>query len=129
MQSPKLQLYNKVFELIEGYDQLVVDYKDMTNEWPYPFFVLSDVQERKILDTFNSFSGELTLHIHLWSLADDKSKHDELETRLNRDLSFLDQLEDYQLIFEDLSTNTLIDNTTNQLLLHTVMSVAYKVYQ
>lgn len=129
MQSPKLQLYNKVFELIEGYDQLVVDYKDMTNEWPYPFFVLSDVQEHKILDTFNSFSGELTLHIHLWSLADDKGKHDELETRLNRDLSFLDQLEDYQLIFDDLSTNTLIDNTTNQLLLHTVMSVAYKVYQ
>jgi hypothetical protein len=128
MQSPKLQLYNKVFEMIEGYDQLVVDFKDMTDDLPYPFFVLSDVQERKILDTFNSFTGELTMQIHLWSLADDKGKHDELETQLNHDLSFLGALDDYQLILDDISTNTLIDNTTNQLLLHTVMNVEYKVY-
>ncbi|WP_218696840.1 hypothetical protein [Mammaliicoccus sciuri] len=128
MQSPKLQLYNKVFEMIEGYDQLVVDFKDMTDDLPYPFFVLSDVQERKILDTFNSFTGELTMQIHLWSLADDKGKHDELETQLNHDLSFLSALDDYQLILDDISTNTLIDNTTNQLLLHTIINVEYKVY-
>lgn len=128
MQSPKLQLYNKVFEMIEEYDQLAVDFKDMADELPYPFFVLSDVHERKLLDTFNSFSGVLTLQVHLWSLADDKGAHDELETRLNRDLSFLNELNDYQLILDDLNTNTLIDNTTNQLLLHTVMNVEYKVY-
>lgn len=128
MQSPKLQLYNKVFKIIDGYNEYVVEIKDMTDILPYPFFVLSEVHERKILDTFNSFTGELSLQIHLWSLADDKGKHDELETRLNHDLSFLSALDDYQLILDDISTNTLIDNTTNQLLLHTVINVEYKVY-
>lgn len=128
MQSPKLQLYNKIFEILKGYDQLVVSFKDMADELPYPFFVLSEVEEKKVQDTFNSFTGVLTIQVHLWSQADNRGEHDELEKLINHELSFLDELDGYQLILNDLNTKTLIDNTTNQLLLHTVMIVDYNAY-
>ncbi|HDE9107316.1 TPA: hypothetical protein PD599_002775, partial [Staphylococcus aureus] len=40
MQSPQLQLYNKVFDLSSGYGVPVVSKKEMTDELPYPFIVL-----------------------------------------------------------------------------------------
>ncbi|MFI3129656.1 hypothetical protein [Mammaliicoccus sciuri] len=128
MQSPKLQLFNKVFEILKGYGKRVIIFQQMTDDLSYPFFVLSEVQERKSLDTFNSFSGQVTIQVHLWSIAEYFDKHDDLEKRVNQDLSFITELEGYQLILDDISTNTLIDNTTNELLLHTVINVEYKVF-
>ncbi|MFF7217912.1 hypothetical protein [Mammaliicoccus sciuri] len=128
MESPKLQLYNKVFEILKGFGYSVVDIKEMRQDLPYPFFVVSDVDERKRIDSFNSFTSSLTIKVHLWSIADNRGEHERLESYINNELCFLYDLDEYQLILNELSSNTLVDDTTNQLLLHTVLIAEYKVF-
>lgn len=128
MQSPKLQLYNKIFEIIQGCGERVIDFKDMTSEIPYPFFVVSEVETKKSNDTFNTFSSNLVIKVHLWSLGNDRYQHDEYEDFIDYELSFLGDLDGYQIILDTIHSNTVIDNTTNQEILHTVVTAEYKVF-
>jgi len=128
MQSPQLQLYNHIFKKLQGYGRPVIDVKDMAQELSYPFFVVNPANERKAIYTADAFNGDMDITIHLWSLADDQGAHDVLYAEANEMLSFMQDLDGYQLMLDELTTNTLIDTSTKQALLHSTLIAQYKVY-
>ncbi|HEB2280964.1 hypothetical protein I6B80_05325 [Staphylococcus aureus] len=128
MQSPQLQLYNKIFDLSTGYGVPVVSKKEMTDELPYPFIVLGKMDGHMNIRTFDSFDGLTSVTVDVWSKYDDLGSHDTIVYGLQKDLSQLEGLPNYQIRINDLTINQLPDNTTNQLLVHSQIVAEYDTY-
>ncbi|HDT6182268.1 TPA: hypothetical protein ACF8UL_002641 [Staphylococcus aureus] len=128
MQSPQLQLYNKAFDLSTGYGVPVVSKKEMTDEPSYPFIVLGKMDEHMNIRTFDSFDGLTSVTVDVWSKYDDLGSHDAIVYGLQKDLTQLEVLPNYQIRINDLTINQLPDNTTNQLLVHSQIVAEYDTY-
>ncbi|UXR79054.1 hypothetical protein [Staphylococcus sp. IVB6227] len=129
MQSPQLQIFNKVFDYLQGLGVTVITRKEMMDEIPYPFFVVSYANEQnKSVYTFDSFNGKFNIKVDLFSLGDDYGKHDYLLRIANDYLSNFNDLDEYTLKLNDLTNETLTENTTNQALLHSVLITEYDAY-
>lgn len=128
MQSPQLQLYNKAFDLSTGYGVPVVSKKEMTDEPSYPFIVLGKMDGHMNIRTFDSFDGLTSVTVDVWSKYDGLGSHDAIVYGLQKDLTQLEVLPNYQIRINDLTINQLPDNTTNQLLVHSQIVAEYDTY-
>ncbi|WP_432368681.1 hypothetical protein [Staphylococcus chromogenes] len=128
MQSPQLQLYNRIFEKVQELGVSVIDVKDQFQSLPYPFVAVSDVQEKKQIFTNDSFNGHLTAKVDIWSRSEDKGAHYDLLSQCDAILTFMDDIEGYQVNFSDLLTNTMVDNDTDGDLIHSSLVVEYTLY-
>ena len=82
----------------------------MQQEIPYPFC--------NKINTFDSYSGDTNLVIDIWSVSDDLGHHDGLVKRCIDDLTPSVKTNDYDFEEEDTNITQLVDDTTNQELLH-----------
>ncbi|MFI3545161.1 hypothetical protein V5G65_03665 [Mammaliicoccus sciuri] len=128
MQSPQLQIYNCVFARLQGLGVDVISFKEMKEHASYPFFVVSEVNQTKSLDTFDSFKGYPNIKVDLWSTSDDRGKHDELFQQVDNILCYLGDFDDFQTQLNDITTSTMEDDTTNQMLIHSSFIAEYKAY-
>lgn len=128
MQSPSLQLYNRIFDIARSYGLQVVDYKDIANDWQYPFITVQTPSDDVDRNTFDSFSGGASVELKVFSLAYDKGAHDQITHTLKMALAQLDNLTNYQLILNDVQTNTMHYTESNQELLQTNILAEYKTY-
>ncbi|EKF8751480.1 hypothetical protein O0582_002069 [Staphylococcus pseudintermedius] len=128
MLSPQLQIYNYVFKKLQGYGASVIGVKDIKRTIPYPFYMVQRSQNTKSHETLDMYSGNISLMIHLYSLADDELKHDKYLGIADKIVSSPFNLDGYQVVTLSVDFKTLIDNTTNACLLHSVLTVEFKVY-
>lgn len=128
MLSPQLQLYNKVFKRLLKYDAPVIDVKDIGQTLPYPFFVVQRMNVKKSFLTFDRFSSQATVLIHVWSVADDESVHDAAVSYAESVVSTPIELDGYDAMPDNIDTRFIADKSTNQLLNHTVITADYKIY-
>lgn len=128
MQSPNLQLYNKVFELGQGMNVTVVDYHDMTDDLPYPFFSAQNSTSKIERATLDRFEADVDVQVKLFSLDADKGAHDQLLYMMQMSLANLEQLDDYQVQMNDIQTNTMTYTETNQNIIQSNILAEYRVY-
>ncbi|EGQ3560768.1 hypothetical protein O0D86_11645 [Staphylococcus pseudintermedius] len=128
MLSPQLQLYNKVFKRLLKYGAPVIDVKDIGQTLPYPFFVVQRMNVKKSFLTFDRFSSQATVLIHVWSVADDESVYDAAVSYAESVVSTPIELDGYDAMPDNIDTRFIADKSTNQLLNHTVITADYKIY-
>ncbi|MGW7931876.1 hypothetical protein ACWEWU_09480 [Staphylococcus xylosus] len=126
--TPNLKIYNLVFEKLQGFGFEVISSKDINQELPYPFFVVKYPSSNRENFTFDSYSGLTILVIDIWSLANDVGKHDKLIQKVVEVMTPHIITDEYQFEEHDVNITTIEDNTTKQLLLHTVITIQYKTY-
>lgn len=128
MLSPQLQIYNYVFVNLQGFGRRVIGIKDINEKLPYPFFMVQRGDNTKSYETLDTFSGNIDLLIHVYSLAEDEITHDELVNYADRVVSIPFELDGYHAIPLNVDIKTLIDSTTNDYLLHSIITAEFKVY-
>ncbi|UXR73299.1 hypothetical protein MUA48_07915 [Staphylococcus sp. IVB6238] len=128
MQSPGLQLYNRIFDIARSNGLQVIDYKDIANELQYPFLTVQTPGEDMSRDTFDSFNGGGSVELKIFSLAHDRGSHDQITHTLKMELMQLETLLNYQLISNEVQINTMHYTESNQELLQTNILAEFKIH-
>ncbi|HGZ7661498.1 TPA: hypothetical protein ACOFZS_002957, partial [Staphylococcus aureus] len=71
---------------------------------------------------------DTNLVIDIWSVSDDLGHHDGLVKRCIDDLTPSVKTNDYDFEEDDTNIAQLVDDTTNQELLHTSITISYKTF-
>jgi hypothetical protein len=128
MKSPKIQLFNAVFNrsLSLGYD--THDYlpgKDETT--PYPFVHVAGAISSDVINNKEVITGNISQTIHVWEMANNRSHFAEMIYNLEMELRRLAQLENYYVRLVSLDSNEIYDNTTTDNLLHGIIQAEYRI--
>ena len=127
--SAQQTLYDYIFLKLQGYGIDVIDYKDVNDQLTYPFYVVGNVNGDKSKYTMDSFGGSLNITVDIWCDSDDRNLHDKVFDYADSVLSDVEDVKGYQIILDEITTNTLIDSEiTGRVLLHTVINASYKIY-
>jgi hypothetical protein len=128
MKSPKIQLFNAVFNksLSLGYD--TYDYLPGKDEGiPYPFVHLAGAIGSDVINNKEVITGNLSQTIHVWEMANNRSHFAEMIFNLEMALRRLTKLDNYYVRLVSLDSNEIYDNTTTDNLLHGVIQAEYRI--
>ncbi|GGJ85968.1 hypothetical protein GCM10007063_05560 [Lentibacillus kapialis] len=127
MQAPDIQLYNAIFSasLALGYD--TYDYLPNA-ETAYPFVHVAETTEDDVVDNKQVITGTLAQTIHVWGYANNRAEHSSMVYALKMALRKLSKLENYYLKYSTLNANTIYDNSTDDDLLHSIITAEYRIY-
>jgi hypothetical protein len=128
MKSPKIQLFNEVFNksISLGYD--TYDYLPGKDEGiPYPFVHLAGSIGSDVINNKEVITGNLSQTIHVWEIANNRSHFAEMIYNLEMALRRLTNLDNYYVRLVSLDSNEIFDNTTNDNLLHGVIQAEYRI--
>nr|DAZ23505.1 MAG TPA: hypothetical protein [Caudoviricetes sp.] len=125
--TPAQLLFDKVFTLLQGLGIEVIDVKDIANKIPYPFFVVEKFKIVKSDYTLNTFHGNLTGTIDVWSKADNLGEHDQCVKYVDDILSKPINIVDYQVRLKEITINTIDDNSTDEPLLHSIINIEFEI--
>ena len=78
MQSAKLQLFNYLFKKFLSLNVPVIETKDLNQQLDYPFIAIQSLNDRISRLTFDSYSGNPSVTVHLWGINHDKAMNDKL---------------------------------------------------
>lgn len=126
MQSAKLQLFNYLYEKFLSLDVPVIETKDLNQQLDYPFIAIQSLNDHISRLTFDSYSGNPSVTVHLWGINDDKAMNDQLYLQVQNILLNDVYLEGYTLVRPNINVNEIIDTTSNQELLHTIIDIEYE---
>lgn len=127
--SAQQTLYDYIFLKLQGYGIGVIDYKEANDQLTYPFYVVGNVNSNKSKYTMDSFGGALNITVDIWCDNDDRNLHDAVFDYADSVLSDVEDVKGYQIILDEIITNTLTDSEINgRVLLHTVINASYKIY-
>jgi hypothetical protein len=128
MKSPKIQLFNAVFNHSSslGYD--TYDYLPGKDEsTPYPFVHVAGSISSDVINNKEVITGNISQTIHVWEIASNRSYFAEMIYYLEMELRRLTQLENYYVRLTSLDSNEIYDNTTTDNLLHGIIQAEYKI--
>lgn len=126
MQSAKLQLFNYLYEKFLSLNVPVIETKDLNQQLDYPFIAIQSLNDHISRLTFDSYSGNPSVTVHLWGINDDKAMNDQLYLQVQNILLNDVCLEGYTLVRPNINVNEIIDTTSNQELLHTIINIEYE---
>ncbi|MCF7581273.1 hypothetical protein RGR08_11360 [Staphylococcus epidermidis] len=126
MQSAKLQLFNYLYEKFLSLNVSVIETKDLNQQLDYPFIAIQSLNDHISRLTFDSYSGKPSVTVHLWGINDDKAMNDQLYLQVQNILLNDVYLEGYTLVRPNINVNEIIDTTSNQELLHTIINIEYE---
>ncbi len=126
--TPNLQLYNKAYEKLQGYGWPVISRREMQREIPYPVCVIKMREWNRSECTLDSYSDDTNLVIDSGSVSDDWGDHDGLVKRCIDDLKPSVKTNDYDFEEDDTNITQLVDDTTNQELIHTSVTISYNTF-
>lgn len=126
MQSAKLQLFNYLYEKFLSLNVPVIETKDLNQQLDYPFIAIQSLNDHISRLTFDSYSGKPSVTVHLWGINDDKATNDQLYLQVQNILLNDVYLEGYTLVRPNINVNEIIDTTSNQELLHTIINIEYE---
>jgi hypothetical protein len=128
MKSPKIQLFNAVFNksLSLGYN--TYDYLPGKEEsTSYPFVYVAGSISSDVINNKEVITGNISQTIHVWEIASNRSHFAEMIYYLEMELRRLTQLENYYASLTSLDSNEIYDNTTTDNLLHGIIQAEYKI--
>lgn len=126
MQSAKLQLFNYLYEKLLTLNVPVIETKDLNQQLDYPFIAIQSLNDHISRLTFDSYSGNPSVTVHLWGVNDDKAINDQLYLQVQNILLNDVYLDGYTLVRPNINVNEIIDTTSNQELLHTIINIEYE---
>lgn len=126
MQSAKLQLFNYLYEKFLSLNVPVIETKDLNQQLDYPFIAIQSLNDHISQLTFDSYSGNPSVTVHLWGVNDDKAMNDQLYLQVQNILLNDVYLDGYTLVRPNINVNEIIDTTSNQELLHTIINIEYE---
>lgn len=126
MQSAKLQLFNYLYEKFLSLNVPVIETKDLNQQLDYPFIAIQSLNDHISRLTFDSYSGNPSVTVHLWGVNDDKAMNDQIYLQVQNILLNDVYLDGYTLVRPNINVNEIIDTTTNQELLHTIINIEYE---
>lgn len=126
MQSAKLQLFNYLYEKFLSLNVPVIETKDLNQQLDYPFIAIQSLNDHISRLTFDSYSGNPSVTVHLWGVNDDKAMNDQIYLQVQNILLNDVYLEGYTLARPNINVNEIIDTTSNQELLHTIINIEYE---
>lgn len=126
MQSAKLQLFNYLYEKFLSLNVPVIETKDLNQQLDYPFIAIQSLNDHISRLTFDSYSGNPSVTVHLWGVNDNKAMNDQLYLQVQNILLNDVYLEGYTLVRPNINVNEIIDTTSNQELLHTIINIEYE---
>lgn len=126
MQSAKLQLFNYLFKKFLSLNVPVIETKNLNQQLDYPFIAIQSLNDHISRLTFDSYSGNPSVTVHLWGINDDKAMNDQLYLQVQNILLNDVYLEGYTLVRPNINVNEIIDKTSNQELLHTIINIEYE---
>lgn len=126
MQSAKLQLFNYLYEKFLSLNVPVIETKDLNQQLDYPFIAIQSLNDHISRLTFDSYSGNPSVTVHLWGVNDDKAMNDQLYLQVQNILLNDVYLDGYTLVRPNINVNEIIDTTSNQELLHTIINIEYE---
>ncbi|MBM0772703.1 hypothetical protein [Staphylococcus epidermidis] len=126
MQSAKLQLFNYLYEKFLSLNVPVIETKDLNQQLDYPFIAIQSLNDHISRLTFDSYSGNPSVTVHLWGINHDKAMNDKLYLQVQNILLSDVYLEGYTLVRPNINVNEIIDTTSNQELLHTIINIEYE---
>lgn len=126
MQSAKLQLFNYLYEKFLSLNVPVIETKDLNQQLDYPFIAIQSSNDHISQLTFDSYSGNPSVTVHLWGVNDDKAMNDQLYLQVQNILLNDVYLDGYTLVRPNINVNEIIDTTSNQELLHTIINIEYE---
>jgi len=127
MQAPDIQLFNAVFNKSLALGYTTIDYSHVKYDGPYPFVHVGETTDNDIVDNKQVITANLAQTVHIWSYANNRAKHSEMVFALKQALRGLSKLENYYLRYETLNANTIYDNSTDDDLLHSIITAEYRI--
>lgn len=124
-QSAKLQLFNYLYEQFSDLDVPVIETKDLNQELSYPFIAIQTVSDDVNRKTFDSFAGNPTATMHIWSVDENKGVNDALYLKVQAILLEDIELDGFSLFNPQMTVNEIIENESNQALEHTTINIEY----
>jgi hypothetical protein len=128
MKSPKIQLFNEVFNksISLGYD--TYDYLPGKDEGiPYPVVHLAGAIGSDVINNKEVIIGNISQTIHVWEMANNRSHFAEMIYNLEMALRRLTKLDNYYVRLASLDSNEIYDNTTTDNLLHGIIQAEYRI--
>jgi hypothetical protein len=128
MKSPKIQLFNAVFNKSLNLGYGTYDYlpgKD--GEVPYPFVHVAGSVGSDVINNKEVITGNLSQTIHVWEMANNRIHFAEMIYNLEMSLRRMTQLDNYYVRLVALDSNEIYDNTTTDNLLHGVIQAEYRI--
>jgi hypothetical protein len=128
MKSPKIQLFNAVFNKSLSFGYETYDYlPDKDEITPYPFVHIADSISSDVINNKEVITGNISQTIHVWEMANNRSHFAEMIYNLEMELRRLTQLENYYVRLVSLDSNEIYDNTTTDNLLHGIIQAEYRI--
>lgn len=128
MISPQIQLFNAVFNLSLGHKYQTVDYDAVGDEGlSYPFVHVAEFISDDQITNKDVITGQLSQTIHVWALATDRGAFSNMVFKLEQSLRKLSRLENYYVKLTALNSNSIIDSSTNDRLLHGIIQAEFKL--
>lgn len=122
MRTPEKAIFDKCFLLCEKVSDKVYWYLP-NSETKYPFINLSRTSNTNINN--NDLLGEVTQTINLWGTEKELAIIDNLNYRIRDLLHKEREAFEYSIRLIDYNTITMVDTSTGEPLLHTVIEVTY----
>lgn len=128
MKSPKIQLFNAVFNKSLNLGYGTYDYlPGKEEEVPYPFVHVAGSIGSDVFNNKEVITGNLSQTIHVWEMANNRVHFAEMIYNLEIALRRLTQLDNYYVRLVSLDSNEIFDNTTTDNLLHGVIQAEYRI--
>ncbi|KAA0560765.1 hypothetical protein F0342_21630 [Bacillus sp. CH30_1T] len=128
MKSPKIQLFNAVFNKSLSLEYDTYDYlpgKD--EEVSYPFVYVAGSIGSDVINNKEVITGNISQTIHVWEMANNRAHFAEMIYNLEMALRRLTKLDNYYVRLVSLDSNEIFDNTTTDNLLHGVIQAEYRI--
>ncbi|KGX88036.1 hypothetical protein [Pontibacillus litoralis] len=128
MLSPKIQLFNVVFQISTDLGYQTIDYAPVSSPGlTYPFVHVGESNSTDVINNKGIITGRISQTIHVWGYANDRALFSGMMDQLETSLRKLTRLKNYYIKLEELQSNEIYDNTTNDNLLHGIIQVEYKL--
>ncbi|HEC2155314.1 hypothetical protein [Staphylococcus delphini] len=128
MQSAKFQLFNYIFKHVSALGVPVITMRDYHDDVPYPFVMIQSLTDEEHKSTFDSYTGSPSATLHIWGEDADRGAHDALYMQIRNILSDEIALDGYTLFNAQIMSNQSDDDTTEQTLIHTTVTVEYDAH-
>lgn len=124
MKSPQQQVFDEIFKISLGLGYRTFDYLPAKDE-EYPFVFLGEQFDQDI-ETKTAVYGLVQQTIHIWGDYRNRRQVTDMMNSLKYEIRRLKHTDNFYITCTSLRSQTMIDDSTGQPLLHGIMEVEFR---
>lgn len=95
---------------------------------PYPFVQIGEGNHEDLISNKDVIFGNLSQSIHVWGYVDNRALFEDMSWSIEQSMRSLHATPNYYVKLVDMTSNSVVDTSTHDTLLHAVIEAEFKIY-